>query len=1055
MTPANALQSLGLSLFGDSMPIFSPEWADTGANNPTFDLPTMSLNLATPDWLSPCAGVLTPIEAGKSQAVTLSAADGTPFNEDGALLTLFEQPRLRLARLYSQALEVTGSANPGFANGHPVRPVPAYFFFSQIFQPVQAGKVSPGERLEFSGSMTVHDTDGLPIDPVATAAIFSALMIVHPLLQHLASGSSPSTVFQLQQIATSAGSSAVVARLVDADGQPHNGSRFSGITAIHAATGQFTLDTPAAGSNALEGSILKETASTAFPEETRRLLKIGAATTGRLTDGPLNFPATGLATPLARDFFSVRVAKLDQILLGEPDAEFMGTKIENPPSIRTNEALRLLTDGNDILAGCARALSNASGESLAVAQAIDGRFPLPSDFGISSRWPAFPAATGSPAAAGNLPIRLIDDISPEAHYFDNGDSQAANIDVVLTLSGLPGESAIRIYTRNFAADATEERGDGAGAVVGASGDITLRLFDPLSLRTPGLQDNEINIPAAANLRFDLMVVKRTGETRLYGDVVVPIDFASTTAPPQQGQNTAGLAIRRGVSNAGVLGLGTTGPLPSDPRDAVLALAGEGNPRDAPRFPTMARRDLIVAGIDGGGIPTATLSGGRLDREMHSADPRLGAPGSLGGRESQAAAVFSTGGRLAMDMARMALRRTTHLIERLPALADSQWNEPDQRPEPAVNTAAGPDVGTFSAAMLQTIAPFCEAPELQPLSVLLNLENLPQTFDQLVDAVVNVLPGSTPRRSDLVSMLNNLKNSSLDESVVERLYSEAQRDIASAAQGRRDTQWALEGAINRARQCIYIESPGFSYTAPKPTDPPAEPDPNKPYIRDLLDALDKQVIKMPGLRVIICTPKHPDFGPGYEPFAASEAHDRKESILKLHTADDENPTQSRIVAFHPIGFPGRPSRIETMTVIVDDVWALTGSSSFRRRGLTFDGGSDIAIYDSDVREHVSPAIQAYRRQLMANRLGIAATDSDGFRDADFARLADRNEAAHVVRDRLRGGGQGKIARLWSGQTPGVDQLDPNSIPQLLVNPEGMEIDVVALLGIVGIASLGRF
>ncbi len=775
-------------------------------------------------------------------------------------------------------------------------------------------------------------------------------------------------------------------------------------------------------------------------------------TTGRLTDGPLNFPGSALATPLARDFFSVRVAQLDQVLIGEPDSEYIGTRIENPPPIRTNETLRLLIDGNDVLAACARALANATNESLAVAQSIDGRFPLPTDFGASAHWPVFPAAVGSPAAADAIPARLVDDISRNAHYFDDGNSATANVDVVLTLSGLPSESALRVFPRNFSADATEERGNGAGAIVTESGSVTLKLPDPLSLRHAGIQESGIDIPVAANLRFDLMIVKRTGETRLFGDIVVAIDPASSGSPPELGQNAIGTANLRGISNAGVLGLGATGSLPGNPQDVVLALSGEDNPRDAPRFPTMARRDLIVAGIDASGIVSAAISSGRLTPEMHSGAARLGAPGSLGGRESQAAGLFTSGGRLAMDIARMALRRTTHLIERLPALTEVHWNEPPQPQEPAIDVAAGSGTGTFSTTVLQTIAPFCESPELQPLSVLLDLSDLPQTIDGLIDVIVNALPGSTPRRSDIVDMLNGLKNSTLDESVIERLFAELQRDITAAAQGRRDTQWSLEAAIKRARQCIYIESPGFSYKAPKEADPPV---PDEPYTRNMLTILEEQLVKMPGLRVIICTPKHPDFGPGYEPFAASEARDRSDAILGLHTANDENPGLSRVVAFHPIGFPGRPSRIETMTVIVDDVWALTGSSSFRRRGLTFDGGSDVAIYDSDVREHVSPTIQEHRRQLMASRLGVAAVGSDGVCDADFARLANRNEAAHVVRDRLRAGGQGKIARLWNGQTPGVDQIDPNSIPLFLANPEGLEIDIVALLGIAGISSLGRF
>jgi hypothetical protein len=42
-----------------------------------------------------------------------------------------------------------------------------------------------------------------------------------------------------------------------------------------------------------------------------------------------------------------------------------------------------------------------------------------------------------------------------------------------------------------------------------------------------------------------------------------------------------------------------------------------------------------------------------------------------------------------------------------------------------------------------------------------------------------------------------------------------------------------------------------------------------------------------------------------------------------------------------------SRIESTTVIVDDCWALVGSSTFSRRGLCFDGGSDIVFTDQQI------------------------------------------------------------------------------------------------------------
>jgi hypothetical protein len=69
-------------------------------------------------------------------------------------------------------------------------------------------------------------------------------------------------------------------------------------------------------------------------------------------------------------------------------------------------------------------------------------------------------------------------------------------------------------------------------------------------------------------------------------------------------------------------------------------------------------------------------------------------------------------------------------------------------------------------------------------------------------------------------------------------------------------------------------------------------------------------------------------------------DRRARILGL--------PPERVVFFHPIGFPGRPSRIESTVVIVDNTWAMVGSSTFRRRGLTFDGGSDLVFTDTNLK-----------------------------------------------------------------------------------------------------------
>jgi hypothetical protein len=471
---------------------------------------------------------------------------------------------------------------------------------------------------------------------------------------------------------------------------------------------------------------------------------------------------------------------------------------------------------------------------------------------------------------------------------------------------------------------------------------------------------------------------------------------------------------------------------------------------------MAHRELIVAGLSGG-VWRATLSGGRLTAELYNAEPRIGAPGGLGGRETQAVGVATQSGRLAWDLARAALRRTTRFDSRLVALSGAAWNEP---PEPAPLPAGSPPSatqGTVAAAVLQTIAPSCATPELAILrtsgAIDPNSTIGPQTFDQLVDWVAtNLVPGGVPFRQQIINALNGLKdNNTLSESMRERLFNEVKREVMTSGYGRRDAQWALQSAIGRARRFIYIETPGFT---PTQRDYAADSLPVPPYAADLQAALASRLNAAPGLHVIICTPRDPDFGPGYEPAAAYEAQKRRQSILDLPTANA--PSGSRVVAFHPVGFPGRPSRLEATVVIVDDVWALIGACTWRRRGLTLDGATDVVLTDMDLVDGGCPSLRDFRRTLLAARLGVPSTSPSGFGsmpNPTFVRLADGVESLYVVREQLIADGLGRVERLWNGMSPGVTPIA--ALSQNLADPDGEEFDLAGTLALSSIAGLNAF
>jgi hypothetical protein len=81
-----------------------------------------------------------------------------------------------------------------------------------------------------------------------------------------------------------------------------------------------------------------------------------------------------------------------------------------------------------------------------------------------------------------------------------------------------------------------------------------------------------------------------------------------------------------------------------------------------------------------------------------------------------------------------------------------------------------------------------------------------------------------------------------------------------------------------------------------------------------------------------------------------------------------------------------------------VWALIGSSTIRRRGLTFDGGVDLALFDNQLREGRGAAISELRRQSMAVYLGATDPKSGG-PNPTFVRLLDPH-IAFAARKELR-------------------------------------------------------
>ena len=85
-----------------------------------------------------------------------------------------------------------------------------------------------------------------------------------------------------------------------------------------------------------------------------------------------------------------------------------------------------------------------------------------------------------------------------------------------------------------------------------------------------------------------------------------------------------------------------------------------------------------------------------------------------------------------------------------------------------------------------------------------------------------------------------------------------------------------------------------------------------------------------------------------------------------------------------------------TVIVDDVWLLSGSTHLWRRGLSFDSSLAVALFDEATARGRSAGVRAARRQLLADRLGIGLALVSDDMDQMLKSIRRLNEAGGLSR-----------------------------------------------------------
>lgn len=1051
------LKQFGIEGFGFTMPAMSPKWVDQNSTNPsgiTFNAGNLSLTLSGSQWLSPftCVSQITN-NTDKKINTSLQFTDGSMVNENGIFMRLFTQQVLRLKRLVRNQLEDNAIHNPQFGNFIPLRQVPAYLFLktSADLSSVQGGMIQAKTNIGFDGELFFFDEQGYVLHPLYVAGLCKRLLIDFPILSIDSSLNN-----QLDAIIDLEATPSTSVRLIQADGSASDSTHLTGLT--DAGNGLYQVDSFTGSDTTLKGQIKREDATDdygTFPPKEAQLFLICNVTYGRFSD-TVNIPklkdldSDTSTSSLKHDFFTIKVLQLNRFLLGSPNADFNGSKFEPRPVVRVNEQLRFLDSGNKVLGKFNTIFSGSPSKNMMVATQIQTTFTLPSDEN-NAEWPVFPPLpSGFVADDADYPSNFKQQLEAngDAHFINAATPPAC--DVLLHLVGVPKGAAIHVFNRTFLQDAVIQRGEGSGTVVVAevvaasgrtfNGEAFIVLKDPLGMIR---SDGTFTVPGNPTLICDIMIVP-LNETRkrLFGALTFAVQNPAVDAPALPPANVINTISPKGICNAGILGLNTSSPSFSlttiqDVIKAAFQFGSEPQPRDAHRLPTMMRKELVATALKTNGWQSL-LGSGPCSVTLHNHKTEIGLPGSSSGSQSASYGVFTQDARLAYDIARAAFRRSTHFYDRLDQLTDAAWNEPSGNSALGETDTPTDSIGTFAGAILQTISPYCETPELALLKTLVenNISSIPQTFDDLIDKVVEWIDdldlsgltspldtAATRLKTEVKNKLNDLKdNNDLNESDKERVFNEIKRELSASCFGRRDTQWALQQAIQQARDFIYIETPGISFTEGN----------HENYSFNFWSELQTQLTNKPGLRVILCVPKYPEYQKKYDQWIRSEIKERFTLINSL--------PQQQVVCFHPIGFPGMPLKIENNIVIVDDQWALFGSSSMRRRGFVFDGSTDLVFTDVDHVHGKSSSIKAIRKRLLQERLGI---DKSATINSKQVMLEQPHDVFRLIREMLIAGGLGKIERLFNGHVEGIPFSEP-TIDRLVANPEGLEFSGIATL-----------
>lgn len=1021
LTPAP--DTLGLA-----SPALGPWFRDGSATTPTLAVPAANLSVplslpANMEWRAPAGGLASWAFATAPRPRVLAAlrgGDGAPAFSDGnlvVLLTLLPEAEVRLATLSAQIPSPDGVAVPAGAPGRPV----VRHLALEIPQ-ASAASVSDLQRLRETDFAADLDDDekraaflGLDASGGALANAAEAVRELHRpnksnavIVKNRSGAALTCTLWAFDERGRALDPGAVAAWWAFLASAPV----FDNLWAHSDAADQRTAAV-AAGRSVLFCSAHEA----ALPEAQRQRLNLsdltrvgssgalytaGAAPAIALSAAPTpddlplprlavlpngRFAAPPGATPfagwtgsawpagLARDFVRIAVVDLESHLVGvgRDDAA------QNDPRrriavLRNTAATPILSTADAAHASMLGTLSTGSPAQLMA--------PVLDTFWGSLTAPSL--GSGTPPATLAFSVHAL-----QGEGTASG-STAANQRIVVRVTDLPASAWVRIWPKGLDTETGQHFRLDGGAGRADSGGRAFAVV-PLPDGTAELE----------GMSFDAMVVTDTDaklhvEQRFARPAIVSGTRAPLAAPPGgvTDSRTAWICEQGAalVRSSGQWGSGQTLlAVPSDETGGAYALidtattvaadaaastlrnaAGAGDRLivTAPAFLSTPEGEVVDATGPVGSTGATVLHRGRSGladsittfgrpvammerREAAAIDPAggIGAIGAAPGRAAlhealpgqlghpgvpAGAEVHATGAALAGPAAAplAALMRERAAADLAGFVAQAQ------RP---VVTPTDPGGSTAFAAVLETITHGVTGDAQLRAFLALGSSFTPgsawTTLKNNIEAAVPTV--------DFDSMIDSTTFD--DDALAAALDQVILKTRDGAAQAAR----ALAAAIGRAEDFVYVETPALDPLTSGSGD----------ALIDLVSALTARLAQRPALAVVLCVPQK------FLPQQPRKLEAVRSAGVRaaLKTLLDAAP--GNVVLFTPTAGPGRPLHMASTTVVVDDVWLLTGSTHLWRRGLSFDSSLAVALFDENTARGRPAALRRARRQLIADRLGV--------------------------------------------------------------------------------------